>query len=108
MRLHKKRRTPAALLAPALVLALVLIFSALPVFASAEGARRLCFENGKSVSIRTEGGEDFVSLYASALALGGSGKFEGTSLTMNVKIGSHSVFARRGAAYITSDGKKIP
>ena len=101
MNLHKKVR------APALLLALLLLFGALPLHAAADGNPRLYFENGKSVSIKERDGEDFVSLYASALALGGGGKFEGTSRTMNVHINAVDVSARSGASFITANGGKI-
>ena len=101
MNLHKKVR------APALLLALLLLFGALPLRAAAAGSARLYFENGKSVAIKTQNGEDFVSLYASALALCGSGKFDGGTRTMNVQIDGIAISARSGASFLTANGETI-
>ena len=59
------------------------------------------------MSIKERDGEEYISLYASALALGGSGKFDGVSRTMKVSVEGRVLSAQSGASYIKADKKKI-
>ncbi len=105
----KRKIFPYCLKLLELILALLLLSSLMTYTTlAAETGTTLSLPNGKKMTVKQFDGENYISLYALSLSLGGSGSFNGQTLTVFVNCIGHSLSAKSGAAFLTADGKTIP